>query len=67
LSVTDSGGGFPPKISRSKGMGLRIMQSRAGMIGGALAVGRNAAGGVSVTVSVPDKFLPEKTNHGLKK
>jgi two-component system CheB/CheR fusion protein len=67
LSVNDSGGGFPPKISRSKGMGLRIMQSRAGMIGGALAVGRNAAGGVSVTVSVPDKFLPEKTNHGLKK
>ena len=51
LSIIDNGLGLPARLRRSKGMGLRIMQSRAGMIGGTLNVERNAAGGTSVTVT----------------
>lgn len=55
LRVSDDGAGFPPQASAGprEGMGLRIMQSRAGMIGGTLAVESNAAGGATVTVSLP--------------
>jgi signal transduction histidine kinase len=51
LSVIDNGLGLPARLRRSKGMGLRIMQSRAGMIGGTLSIERNAAGGTSVIVA----------------
>ena len=52
-------------------MGLRIMQSRAGMMGGTLAIERNAGGGASVTVSAPNgpppkneaPPWPQKINH----
>jgi two-component system, LuxR family, sensor kinase FixL len=54
LSIIDNGSGFPTQIPKSKGMGLRIMQSRAGMIGGTLAIERNAVGGTSVTVAAPN-------------
>ncbi len=69
LSIIDNGSGFPTKIPKSKGMGLRIMQSRAGMIGGTLAIGRNAAGGTSVTVAAPNGTVRLKTNndHASKK
>ncbi len=55
LRVSDDGCGLPKDFAaqRQKGMGLRIMQSRAGMMAGTLALERNPAGGVSVTVSVP--------------
>jgi two-component system, LuxR family, sensor kinase FixL len=53
LSVIDNGSGFPEKLPKSKGMGLRIMRSRAGMIGGTLAFERNAGGGASVTCHGP--------------
>jgi two-component system, LuxR family, sensor kinase FixL len=55
LSIIDNGRGFPARISKSKGMGLRIMQSRAGMIGGTLAIERNTAGGTTVTVATRQK------------
>ncbi len=42
-------------------MGLRIMQSRAGMIGGTLAIERNAGGGTSVTVAAPNRTVRHKT------
>lgn len=69
LSIIDNGSGFPTKIPKSKGMGLRIMQSRAGMIGGTLAIERNAAGGTSVTVAAPNGTIRPKTNndHASKK
>jgi two-component system, LuxR family, sensor kinase FixL len=69
LSIIDNGSGFPPQIPKSKGMGLRIMQSRAGMIGGTLVFGRNAGGGASVTVSAPSRTPREKpdTQHARKK
>ena len=69
LSIIDNGSGFPPQIPKSKGMGLRIMQSRAGMIGGTLVFGRNAGGGASVTVTAPSRSpRPKpKTQHARKK
>lgn len=53
LRVSDDGAGLPAKSSKSPGMGLRIMQSRAGMIGGTLALEGSTAGGVRVTCSAP--------------
>jgi PAS domain S-box-containing protein len=53
LNVRDNGVGFPKVIPKQKGMGLRIMQSRAGMIGGALSIEKNPAGGTTVLCSVP--------------
>jgi signal transduction histidine kinase len=54
LCVRDNGVGFPKVIPKEKGMGLRIMQSRAGMIGGSLTIEKNPAGGATVLCSVPD-------------
>jgi len=69
LSVIDNGAGFPAQIPKSKGMGLRIMQSRVGMIGGTLSIERNASGGASVTVTAPSATARQKTNphHAPKK
>ena len=53
LRVSDNGAGFRAKSFREDGMGLRIMQSRAGMAGGTLAIERNGNGGVVVVCSVP--------------
>ena len=43
-------------------MGLRIMQSRAGMIGGTLTIERNAGGGTSVICSAPNGAARQKMN-----
>jgi len=68
LSIIDNGTGFPAQIPKSKGMGLRIMQSRAGMIGGTLAFERNAGGGASVTVTAPSRVArPKPDTHARKK
>ena len=69
LSVIDNGSGFPTQLPESKGMGLRIMQSRAGMIGGTLSIERNAAGGTNVTVAAQNGAARQKTHHhhGRKK
>jgi two-component system sensor kinase FixL len=53
LKVSDNGAGFPKRSFKTKGMGLRIMQSRAGMIGGTIAFERNSGGGTSVICAVP--------------
>jgi signal transduction histidine kinase len=52
LTITDDGAGFPESVSKQKGMGLRIMQSRAGMIGGTLVTGNQPQGGATVICSV---------------
>ena len=68
LSIIDNGTGFPAQIPKSKGMGLRIMESRAGMIGGTLAFERNAGGGASVTVTAPSRVArPKPDTHARKK
>ena len=65
LRVSDNGTGLPTGPRPHKGMGWNIMQSRAGMIGGTLAIERNARGGVTVTCSAP-KLATHKSrkNHG---
>jgi len=53
VAITDNGTGFPKTMPKQNGMGLRIMQSRAGMIGGTLVLDHNPAGGAKVVCSVP--------------
>ncbi len=67
LAVNDNGRGFPRKSPKSTGMGLRIMQSRMGMIGGTLAIERNAGGGASVICSAPYNSTPPSNHSVLKK
>jgi PAS domain S-box-containing protein len=52
LGVNDDGVGFPKKPGRHKGIGLRIMQYRAGMVGGSLVVQHELKGGTSVVCSL---------------
>jgi signal transduction histidine kinase len=49
LSVKDDGIGLAEKPPKHRGLGLRIMASRAGMIGGTFSVMNNAKGGTTVT------------------
>jgi signal transduction histidine kinase len=62
LRVDDDGSGFPAEIFKSKGMGLRIMQSRVGMMDGTLAIERNPGGGASVICSAPNRPVSKKRN-----
>jgi PAS domain S-box-containing protein len=53
LSVKDNGVGFSREAAKNKGMGLRIMQYRAAMLGGTLTVEPNSNGGTSVVCLAP--------------
>jgi PAS domain S-box-containing protein len=53
LRVSDDGQGFPEDFSGSTGMGLRIMQTRIGMVGGTLTIERQPGGGTSVIFAAP--------------
>ena len=53
MAVYDDGKGIVEGPERTQGMGLHIMNYRAGMIGGALEVRRDSAGGTVVTCSFP--------------
>jgi signal transduction histidine kinase len=58
LAVTDDGPGFPADVTEAAGMGLRIMQYRARMIGGVFDFRGDPEGGAVVTCSVPvEKWL----------
>lgn len=48
LGVKDDGIGFPKTPANPNGLGLRLMQYRAGLMGGSLAVQPDAEGGTSV-------------------
>jgi two-component system sensor kinase FixL len=65
LKVSDNGEGFPKRTPKNKGMGLRIMQSRAGMIGGAMAIEPNSSGGTNIICAVPQRGLSKRSrrNH----
>lgn len=52
LVIRDKGTGIPDRLPAGKGMGLRIMQYRAGIIGGSVVIQRHPEGGTSVTCSV---------------
>ncbi len=53
LSIKDDGIGLSAPLPDNRGIGLRIMSSRAGMIGGTLSVGSPAEGGTIVTCDLP--------------
>jgi len=55
LSVSDNGAGFPKNFSGGTGMGLRIMKTRIGMVGGTLTFDRNPGGGICVSCTAPKK------------
>jgi signal transduction histidine kinase len=52
LEVDDNGVGLPKVLPKKRGLGLRIMQYRAGMIGGTATVERKAGGGTRVICSL---------------
>ncbi len=53
LSITDNGTGIGAFSPRRKGMGLRVMQYRAGLLRGSLLVKRRSEGGTRVCCVVP--------------
>jgi hypothetical protein len=59
LLVRDFGKGLPTELPEPRGMGLRIMQYRAGMIGGSLVVQREPEGGTSVVCSLQSQSTPD--------
>lgn len=52
LGVHDNGSGLPVNPRRAKGLGLRLMEYRAGLIRGSVAVQREDSGGTSVVCSL---------------
>ncbi len=61
LTVTDDGSGLPDSFSPNTGMGLHIMQYRARLLGGTLAVRPANPRGTSVTCVIPKLALEPKT------
>jgi len=53
LSITDDGVGVPDDAARATGMGLKIMEYRAAMIGGVMQIRRVPNGGTSVRCICP--------------
>jgi signal transduction histidine kinase len=53
LSIKDDGIGLAAPSPENRGIGLRIMSSRAGMIGGTLSVRSQAEGGTIVACDLP--------------
>jgi PAS domain S-box-containing protein len=62
LGIHDNGGGMPAEFPKSKGMGLRIMQYRSGVINGSLAVQREARGGTAIVCTVKDALRAPPPN-----
>jgi two-component system CheB/CheR fusion protein len=58
LGVHDDGCGLPEQPMAGRGMGLRIMQYRAGAINGSIVVQREKAGGTAVVCTVKQALRP---------
>lgn len=52
LRIEDDGGGLGDAEKASKGMGLRVMAYRAGIIGGSLELAQHGDGGVAIICRV---------------
>ena len=63
LAVTDDGSGLPPDARTKKGMGLRIMDYRAGMIGATFEI-QNLPSGGTRAVCVLNLKLTDAENYG---
>ena len=57
LAVKDDGKGLPKRFISKGGMGLKIMQYRAGLIGGSLVVQKRVKGGTEVVCTLKIKKL----------
>jgi signal transduction histidine kinase len=57
LQVKDDGAGFPATAPKGKGMGLRVMQHRARMIGATISLRQTKGGGVTMTCSLPRRRI----------
>lgn len=54
LSINDDGIGCDPeRIEPGQGLGMHSLHFRAGLLGGSLAIARNAQGGLTVAVTYP--------------
>lgn len=60
LTVSDNGKGLPDTFAPNSGMGLHIMQYRARLLGGTLAVRPAKPKGTSVTCLIPTIALEQK-------
>jgi len=60
LQIKDNGAGLSKKQVGGKGMGLRVMQHRARMIGGAVEIENDADGGAVVTCTLGNKMTLKK-------
>ena len=65
LTVTDDGKGMPKRKHRKRGMGLRTMRYRAGMIGGNLTIRTPSGGGTRVIITFPN--VPSEETGALPK
>jgi PAS domain S-box-containing protein len=65
LSIRDNGVGFPNAVAERKGLGLRIMQYRAEVVGGALSFRKSPRGGAIVTCSIPKRSAAQITGSHL--
>jgi PAS domain S-box-containing protein len=65
LGITDDGGGLRTNPAATTGMGLKIMQYRAGMLGGSLRIENRKSGGARVRCLCPQPPLRVKAN-GLR-
>jgi len=63
LVVSDNGSGLKDAPATHSGMGLRIMNYRANMIGGAATVAQNDDGGTTVTCRFPVPSSDEGVRH----
>jgi len=57
VRIHDDGVGFPSRLPEQQGMGVRIMQHRARMIGGSLEIQRPPAGGTVIVCTVPRRRI----------
>lgn len=55
LTIEDDGAGFPERGMKTEGMGLRVMNYRAGMIGATVTIECPPAGGTLLKCLVPNK------------
>ena len=64
LSVEDDGVGIPNLPHDGKGLGMRLMRYRAGVIGGTLCIAAAAGGGTVVTCRVPREAKHDHEHSG---
>jgi signal transduction histidine kinase len=62
LSIRDDGIGLPARLPEKRGLGLRVMSSRAGMIGGNFLAVNHSEGGVIATCQLPLRMDRLKTD-----